>query len=165
MVDFERRGCRLLFLLGTSKLRCWSRQSIFRSRSASTETVESKIQVDSQHVCRQHGSSQWSHIRLIITDKSFVVCFLKCAPEGQDCAERVNTAVFCIVFLWLKLEYIAKPQFLQAFVVPRTKDTFRQSGEIPLFLQVCGQQCWMSVAACRIFKSTLVSIISIVRIH
>ena len=144
MVDFERCGCSL-FLFGTSKLRGWSRQSLFWSRSASTRTVESKIQVDSHHVCRRYGSSQWSHIRLIIVDKSFVVCFLKCAPEGQDWAGQVNTAVFCIVFLWLKLEYIAKPQFLQAFAVPRTKDTFSHSGEISLFLNVFHTLCIFKV--------------------
>ena len=41
-----------------------------------------------------------------------------------------------MVFLNLKLEDIAEPQFLQAFVIPLTKETFRQSGEIPLFSQV-----------------------------
>ena len=50
-------------------------------------------------------------------------------------AELVNSVVF-IDFLILKLELIAELQFLQALVVPRTKSTFRQNGELPLFLHV-----------------------------
>ena len=128
-------------LLGTSKLRGRSSQNMFPSCSASTETVESEIQVDSRHVCLQHGSLQFSQIRPMFPVNTVDCCVLFEMCTRKSRFSRRCSCICLMVFLRLKLEDIAEPQFLQAFVIPLTKETFRQSREIPLFLQVFHTLC------------------------